>query len=99
MINVKVEKDKIEIIGHSNYDDLGKDIVCSAVSSIMITTINAINKLNLHSIEYQRNNHQSMSTIIVKKNDEITTKLIENMIELFHDLEKDYPKNIKVKES
>ncbi len=99
MIKVNVEKEKIEIIGHSNYDDLGKDIVCSAVSSIMITTINAIDKLELKSLEYKRDENKSMSTIIIKKNDKITLKLLENMIELFKSLEKDYPKNIKVKES
>ena len=99
MIKVNVEKSKIEIIGHSNYDDLGKDIVCSAVSSIMITTINAIDKLELKSLEYKRDENKSMSTIIIKKNDKITLKLLENMIELFKSLEKDYPKNIKVKES
>lgn len=99
MIKVNVEKEKIEIIGHSNYDDLGKDIVCSAVSSIMITTINAIDKLKLESIDYQRDENKSMSTIIIKKKDKITLKLLENMIELFKSLEKDYPKNIKVKES
>ena len=99
MIKVNVEKEKIEIIGHSNYDDLEKDIVCSAVSSIMITTINAIDKLELKSLEYKRDENKSMSTIIIKKNDKITLKLLENMIELFKSLEKDYPKNIKVKES
>ncbi len=98
MIRVNVEKEKIDIIGHSNYDDLGKDIVCSAVSSIMITTVNAIDKLNLNSIDYLRNDSKTMSTIIVKKNDEITSKLICNMVDLFKSLEKDYPKNINVKE-
>ena len=30
----------IEATGHSGYEEAGKDIVCSAVSSIVITTIN-----------------------------------------------------------
>ena len=28
---------KIEIKGHANYDDYGKDIVCAAVSSITLS--------------------------------------------------------------
>ena len=40
-VNLK-EKDKIVITGHAGYDDYGKDIVCASVSSIVITTINAI---------------------------------------------------------
>ena len=34
MIKVKLSEDKIEITGHANYDEYGKDIVCSGVSSI-----------------------------------------------------------------
>ena len=46
MIKVLVKKDKIEITGHSDYDTIGKDIVCSAVSSIVITTVNGIHRLS-----------------------------------------------------
>ena len=99
MIKVEVEKNKIIIIGHSNYSDLGKDIVCSAVSSIMITTINGILKLSHDTIDYERDDKKSTSTIIIKKKDEITMKLLDNMLELFKSLSKDYPKNIQVKES
>ena len=47
MIQVKVEKNhakykKITILGHAMYDDYGKDIVCSAASSIVTTTVNGI---------------------------------------------------------
>ena len=51
MIKVKVLKEnnfykEITITGHANYDTYGKDIVCSSVSSIVITTVNAIISLN-----------------------------------------------------
>ena len=42
MIKIKILKDYIEVKGHANYDDFGKDIVCASVSSIVITTVNAI---------------------------------------------------------
>ena len=47
MIKVSVLKEnrkykKITILGHAMYDDYGKDIVCSACSSIVITTVNGI---------------------------------------------------------
>ena len=96
MIRVNVLKNKIEIIGHSNYDTLGKDIVCSAVSSIMITTVNAINKIDSKAISYERNN--DTSEIRILKKDNITLNLIENMMELFEELMEKYPKNIIVKE-
>lgn len=97
MIKVNVEKEKIEIIGHSGYDIVGKDIVCSAVSSIVTTTINGILSIDKDAINYKYQN--DIMTINVIKNDEITKKLLNNMIDLLISLSKDYPKNIIVKEN
>ena len=97
MIKVSIKKDLIEIKGHSNYDTLGKDIVCSAVSSIVTTTINGIISIDEKAISYKY--QDDTMTICVIKKDEITIKLINNMIDLLKSLAKDYPKNIIVKES
>ena len=96
MIKVLKEKDKIEIIGHSNYDIVGKDIVCSAVSSIVTTTINGIISIDKKAISYEYCN--DTMTISNTNNDEITNKLLNNMLDLLKSLAKDYPKNINVKE-
>ncbi len=98
MITVKVKKDKkivnnIDILGHALYDDYGKDIVCSAVSSIMITSINAILRFDEEAIIYNVDTDGMHLTI--NKSDNITSTLIENMIDLLRELENDYPKNIK----
>ena len=42
MIKIEVKKKNISIVGHANYDEYGKDIVCAAVSSVVITSIEAI---------------------------------------------------------
>ena len=47
MIKIQVEKEneqyrKVVIEGHAMYDDYGKDIVCSGVSAIVITTVNGL---------------------------------------------------------
>ena len=42
MIKIEVNKKNISIVGHANYDEYGKDIVCAAVSSVVITSIEAI---------------------------------------------------------
>ena len=57
MIKVKIEKQnakykKITMLGHAMYDDYGKDIVCSAASSIVTTTVNGILSLNKGSLSY-----------------------------------------------
>ena len=97
MIKVVVKKDLVEIKGHSNYDTLGKDIVCSAVSSIVTTTINGIISIDEEAISYEYQN--DTMTITNLKKDEITNKLLNNMLDLLTSLAKDYPKNIIVKES
>ena len=97
MIKVLKEKDKIEITGHSGYDVIGKDIVCSAVSSIVTTTINGIISIDEKAISYEY--HDDTMIIKVLKNDDITNKLLNNMLDLLKSLAKDYPKNISVKES
>ena len=96
MIKVFVSDEKIEIHGHSGYDIVGKDIVCSAVSSIVTTTINGILSINNDALKYSyKNDKMTISNI---KKDEITNKLLNNMIDLLKSLAKDYPKNIIVKE-
>ena len=97
MIKVLKKENVIEITGHSNYDTLGKDIVCSAVSSIVTTTINGIISIDEKSISYSYKNDKM--TITNLKKDEITDKLLNNMLDLLKSLAKDYPKNINVKES
>ena len=100
MIKVNIIKEKskykkITILGHAMYDDYGKDIVCSACSSIVTTTVNGILSLNKESITYLVSK-KGMS-IDVKKDDKTTQVLIGNMINLLKELEVNYPDNIEVK--
>ncbi|MBE6144425.1 MAG: ribosomal-processing cysteine protease Prp [Firmicutes bacterium] len=93
---IKTFDDKINnirISGHAGYDVHGKDIVCAAVSSIAITTINGILKLDENAIDYDQNHDL---VINVKKHNETIDILIQNMIDLLEELEKDYNKNIKI---
>lgn len=96
MIKVLRSKKNISITGHAMYDDLGKDIVCSAVSSVVITSLNGILSINPSALIY--NNSKDGLEIEIKSFDDITLKLIDNMMELLIKLSNDYPKNIQVKE-
>ena len=87
---------KINIKGHADYDDYGKDIVCSSVSSITITTVNAILMFDKNYISY--NEKKDNFEIVINENNDITNKLIKNMINLLMELSQDYPKNIKIEE-
>jgi len=96
MIKINIKKNHIEIKGHAMYDDNGKDIVCAAVSTIVITTINAILRFDQDTIKYKEND--GYIDIEILKNTNTTNTLILNMIELLKDLEKQYTKNIKINE-
>ena len=100
MIKVKVEKEnsiykKISILGHAMYDEYGKDIVCSAARSIATTTINGILTLDEGSLSYQVNKEGLIIENI--SDNEITQKLLGNMVNLLEQLEEQYPTNIEVK--
>ena len=96
MIKVYNYKDKITVSVHASYNEKGQDIVCSSVSSIVMTTINAINNLEEGAIKSVVK--EGYTEIIILKNSLIVTKLLENMINCLKSVEKNYPKNIKVKE-
>ena len=100
MIAVKITKEnskykKISILGHAMYDDYGKDIVCSAASSIVTTTVNGILSLNGGSLSYLVS--KEGLNIDIKSQDETTQILIGNMVSLLKELENNYPTNIEVK--
>ncbi len=94
MIKCFITKNKIRIKGHANYDVYGKDIVCASVSSIVTTTVNSIMNIDKSSISYTDNGNE----IIINKlnSNDIVDILLNTMVEMLKDLEKQYNKNIKI---
>ncbi len=93
---VKKENSNIKEIlfkGHALYSDYGKDIVCAAISSIVITTINGILSIDKGAISYIE---KPNLVIKINNNSFVCDKLIENMLNLLKELEHDYPKNIEI---
>ena len=94
-VSTKEENNKIEeisISGHALYDDYGKDIVCASVSSIVITTVNAIERIDNSAISH---NEGSNLKIKVLKHSDVIDILIDNMLDLLKELAHDYKENIK----
>ena len=94
MIKIKVTNQNISILGHANYDDYGKDIVCAAVSSIVLCSVEAISKFDINAVDIKQTNNKL--EIVINKTDDITQKLITNMLDCLTELEKKYPKNIQI---
>ena len=96
-VNVKYNNNKVyELVikGHAGYDVHGKDIVCAAVSSMAITTINNIIALD-DSIDYEENS--GLLIIRVKRDTEVNNKLLDNLVRMLTELKAQYPKNIEIR--
>ena len=94
MIKVNVNKDVITITGHALYDDYGKDIVCAAVSSTVITTVNAILLIDAKAIKLTEKDGVKIEIL---HHTDVVDKLIFNMINLLTALESDYKDNINIR--
>lgn len=100
MVVVKVEKnndliEKITFMGHAEFADYGKDIVCASLSTMLITTVNACISFDKESVKYENNDKFILTNI---KKDDITNKLLNNLYNLMKELESEYQDNIEIKE-
>ena len=72
MINVTIYKNRnndivgFETEGHAGYDDSGKDIICAAVSMLVINTVNSIEAFTDTDIEVKSNNDNDNARISAK---------------------------------
>lgn len=99
MIKVSVTKknqqiQEVSIQGHAMYDDFGKDIVCAAVSSCVITTVNGILEIDKDWILAKQDSKGVL--IQVQNSSDVCQKLLANMISLLEELHDQYPKNLKI---
>ena len=99
MIKILISKknditESIKITGHAGFSEAGSDIVCASVSSICITTVNALIRIDNECINYEETD--GYLKVDIKKHNEVVDILIENMISLLIELEKDYKKYIKI---
>ncbi|MDL2292165.1 ribosomal-processing cysteine protease Prp [Acholeplasma sp. OttesenSCG-928-E16] len=82
----------IEIKGHAS-SDYGNDIVCASISTAIIVTLNAINKLKLEeSISFKLD--EGLLDLTVKVFNETVNALLENLQYTLHELKEQYPKKI-----
>ena len=96
-VNIKNKNGKVyEIVvkGHAGYVTYGKDIVCAAVSTMMIVTINNIISLD-DSINYVED--AGLLKISIKEETDINQKLFNNVIMMLEELKSQYPKNIEIR--
>lgn len=103
MIKIKIARDEhgiscISMHGHAEYDQYGKDIVCSAASTIIIGGINAIAQLGyLSFISYKVDAGDVELEIKNTKCAELQI-ILNTLLVQFQSIEENYPKYIQVQE-
>lgn len=95
MLNYKFTNNILEIKGHSLFGNYGNDIVCSAVSTAVIVSINLIEKFNkLDKILYKL--ESGYLYLEIKDQEDLVIKnIIDNLLYTLKDISTSYPKNIK----
>ena len=96
----------IEISGHSGYQESGFDIICSAVSTAVFTTLNLIDRI-YGDTAYQIKENQDQGylkfsieenlPIIMVNNSLLIEEIIQNLICMLDSIANDYPKNFNLK--
>ena len=94
MIKVYKKDNTVSISGHANYSEYGKDIVCASVSSIVTTVVNCIMNIDKSSITFMDDGN--VITITKINDNEVIDILINTMMDLLKDLERQYKENIKI---
>ncbi len=97
MISVNFDKDdfirSIEVSGHANYDEHGSDIVCAAVSSMVIY---AFNLCELFDSQVVGKTIDDITLINVHEYNVDIDLILDTLITSLLDLESQYPDNISV---
>ena len=95
---VKTENDRIisvESKGHAGFARRGKDIVCSAVSILMINTVNSIKSFTEDEIGVKSDQEKGRISIsLPKEYSEATELLLKSMLLGLSGIEEEYPKNL-----
>ena len=52
--------DQIRVSGHADYDDYGRDIICSAMSMLAINTVNALQFIAEEKFRYEQDDEEGL---------------------------------------
>ena len=85
----------IIIEGHSGYDTVGKDIVCSSVSSSLILTVNLLERLG-SKFNFESDEELPMMKVEIKNYSDIEETILDNLIDCLKDVSRQYQKYLKI---
>ena len=91
-----------ECSGHTGYDVEGSDIVCAAISTLSLTCILGLEKVQKQNIEVRRDDKKGYLKVVLKTNDlkkiEQSQVLFETMLLGLKEIQSAYKKYIKLED-
>ena len=98
MVDIFIKKNNRKVSylrarGHAGYDAYGKDIVCSAISSIITGGFNALTDLDKYDISLNSGEALFLSKYECSSHDSI---VLETIITQLKTIENSYPKHLKI---
>lgn len=94
----------LEVSGHSGYCTEGYDIVCAGISTAVIYTINLLEKLIGNHFDFFQDDekgyvliHQFNYQQISLENQSFINIIFSNLYDILTEIEKNYPKYLKIK--
>lgn len=91
-----------ECSGHTGYDVEGSDIVCAAISTLSLTCILGLEKVQKQYVEVRRDDKKGYLKVVLKTNDlkkiEQSQVLFETMLLGLKEIQSAYKKYIKLED-
>lgn len=97
-IEIIYEKDRVVRLaakGHANYSNIGEDIVCAGISSLLQTFV--LSAKEMYAVDVVKILKEGNLEFSIPDDDNIQT-ILQAIIIGLKDIESGYPKNLKIKE-
>ena len=86
---------RVFVSGHSNYDVIGKDIVCSSVSVAMYMSANLLSKVT-ENFKFIEDNKNTEMDLIVEEDNEFINIIMDNLVYTLQSISESYAKFLKI---
>lgn len=94
MITVTYINNCIQLRGHANYAEIGKDIVCAGISTLLQTLIQSVEELTDDEIKYSMS--PGKADIELRNLSEQSKTLLNSFFIGVEMIEHEYPENVKL---
>ena len=85
----------LDFNGHADYADYGHDIVCSGITTAVFTTVGLLEKLaKIAKVDCREKD--GYIHLEVNQRSELIDTIIQNLIEVLENIERQYPENLKL---